>query len=122
MAKVAGRCWPHDLPMISGSIMSDGKTYVRDGFVCEPRPGDFKFVDFDYHGTTDPAKVDSMMFRCPRSGKYCGSILVGFPQKPSISPSWKWDGNFNCPTLTPSINCVDGCKWHGHLRAGVFED
>jgi hypothetical protein len=31
---------------------------------------------------------------------------------------WHFDGNYDKPTLTPSIHHV-GC-WHGHLRSGAF--
>ncbi len=34
---------------------------------------------------------------------------------------WRWDGNREQPTLTPSIRHLDRCKWHGFLRAGVWE-
>jgi hypothetical protein len=36
-------------------------------------------------------------------------------------PFWGWDGNRDSPTLIPSIKHMDGCKWHGHLSAGVWE-
>lgn len=123
MSEVPGRHWPADLPF-GGGITKDGAPYVRDGFVCDARPGDFAFKDFDAKGITDPDKVDSLEFRCPRTGKYCGSILVGHKVKPVFgnAPTWKWDGNFEAPTLTPSINCVSGCGWHGYLTAGVWKD
>ena len=34
---------------------------------------------------------------------------------------WKWDGNLDEPTLTPSIRRNGACNWHGYLRKGVFE-
>ena len=30
--------------------------------------------------------------------------------------SWEWDGNFESPTVTPSIDATPG--WHGWLRNG----
>jgi hypothetical protein len=121
MAKVQGRCWPHDVPFTAVTGV-DGKPYVRDGFVCESRPGDFKFKDGEHQGISDPIAARVMEFNCPHTGKYCGSIRVGYPAKPEQSPSWKWDGNFEKPTLHPSINCRSGCGWHGWLKAGSFED
>lgn len=36
---------------------------------------------------------------------------------------WKWEGNREQPTLTPSIAMVKRtCQWHGFLKAGVFEE
>ncbi len=34
---------------------------------------------------------------------------------------WQWDGNREKPTVTPSIQVIGGCNWHGYLKAGVFE-
>ena len=36
---------------------------------------------------------------------------------------WKWNGDREQPTLTPSIQMVEGtCRWHGFLQDGVFEE
>lgn len=36
-------------------------------------------------------------------------------------PLWGRQGDtFEDLTLTPSIQRMDGCKWHGHLRDGEF--
>lgn len=35
--------------------------------------------------------------------------------------AWLWDGNVEKPTLSPSIQCTTPCKWHGYLKAGVFQ-
>lgn len=34
--------------------------------------------------------------------------------------SWKWDGNEQKPTLSPSVQKLSGCRWHGWLQGGVF--
>lgn len=37
---------------------------------------------------------------------------------------WLWDGNEDCPTLTPSIKVIEhadkNCKWHGYLKKGQW--
>lgn len=35
-------------------------------------------------------------------------------------PFFGWDGNFEKPTLTPSVGCDHICGWHGHITAGVI--
>ena len=61
-------------------------------------------------------------FTCPGCGQY-GSIRAGHP-KPEQSPSWDIvEGTLDDPatlTLSPSINCIGCCGWHGWLRNGVF--
>lgn len=32
--------------------------------------------------------------------------------------SWDWRMDPSGPTLTPSINCLGGCGWHGHIIDG----
>jgi hypothetical protein len=60
-----------------------------------------------------------MLLACPGCGHVSG-MRVGNP-KPTQSPSWQLTGDPNAPTCQPSINCVGCCKWHGWLKAGVFE-
>lgn len=126
MADVKGRRWPSGYPFTTGIV--DGatnETLVRDGFVFESRHGDFKFKDAQGQGTDDPAKVDRLEFNCPHPGRpveYCGSIKIGHLKKPEgPGATWLWDGNFEKPTLTPSVNCQGcECKWHGWLQGGVW--
>lgn len=33
-------------------------------------------------------------------------------------PQWDFDGNYESPTLSPSINCEKHCGWHGYIRGG----
>ncbi len=33
-------------------------------------------------------------------------------------PQWRWDGNREAPTFSPSINCADRGCWHGYIRNG----
>lgn len=125
MSRIKGRLWPVSLPF-TGTIINalTKEPLIRDGFVCLSAPGDFQFKDIDGNATEDPTKVDSMEYMCPRTGKYCGSLPVGYRIKPPrrLGASWEWDGNFEKPTLGPSINCVGGCKWHGWLSVGEFHE
>jgi len=52
-----------------------------------------------------------IFYECPR-GNTCGVPVEGPGQH------WQFDGNRDTPTLTPSINCVGGCLWHGWIRNG----
>lgn len=64
-----------------------------------------------------------LYFACPGCAQW-GSVRTGHP-KPEPSPSWDIvSGEPAKPeslTLSPSINCVGCCGWHGYLRNGVFE-
>lgn len=57
-----------------------------------------------------------LMYVCPRDKGYCG-----VPIRPGQLPNgagWIHDGNDDKPTLTPSVNCVGGCGWHGFITNG----
>ena len=109
---------------------------VRTPFVGI-KPGDFIFsnehmVGYAENGadTVHPEGGPKWLaFACPRGRGECSVPL--FPQTTGKGHTWKWDGNREAPTLTPSINCLAcnpenpaekyaGCGWHGHLRDGVF--
>jgi len=88
-------------------------------------PDDVPVGTFDiYLGGTEgyPASTAHILFVCP-NGKRCGVMLgpqhVGRPA-PDKQVIWGWDGNREYPTITPSINCVGGCGWHGHITSGEF--
>jgi len=57
---------------------------------------------------------------CPgRSDKMCGVALVkGAPD--ADKKLHGWNGNFEAPTITPSIGCdlAPRCGWHGHIING----
>lgn len=62
-------------------------------------------------------RVAGIGFICP-----CGCGQEGWlPVEPEAAPSWEWNGNVERPTLSPSVLQRNGCKWHGYLRAGVWE-
>lgn len=70
-------------------------------------PGDYEFLEND----------TGIVFICPK-GVIHGIIFEGHGDP---GAKWKWDGNREKPTLTPSI--LDGgdcCGWHGWLRNGEW--
>lgn len=77
-------------------------------------PGDFLW---SRSSSDDPARI---LFICPCG---CGDH-TGVPVRPESTPGpvWTWDGNRDAPTLTPSLQRVGGCNWHGFLTAGEFRE
>jgi uncharacterized protein DUF6527 len=83
-------------------------------------PGAMCLVD-----VTDGAVTGKyLLFTCPRAST-TDRVICGVPIKPLAHPpfntGWVFDGNEAAPTLTPSVNCTGGCKWHGFVRAGKLE-
>jgi len=78
------------------------------------RPGS-TFVDRD--GTYK----DHLLFACPGCGRMGAIRTYSGEKKPG---AWKIEaGSLDDPkslTLSPSINCVGCCGWHGYLRNGVY--
>lgn len=70
----------------------------------------------------DTPEGPSLVFACPDGCGDVTAVPVSSPDRASeAATSWTWDGNREAPTLTPSINRLDGCRWHGFLKAGVWE-
>jgi hypothetical protein len=61
-----------------------------------------------------------LLYVCPRDKGFCGVPIA--PNHLANGASWHHDGNDDAPTLTPSVNCVGGCGWHGWVRGGVMTD
>ncbi len=77
-------------------------------------------------------KIVGMLHSCP-----CGCGAIGYlnfdPDRVPARPQWKWDGNKEKPTLSPSIGirpttgllnqtmCDKKFHWHGYLKKGVFK-
>src|SRR5688500_12069211 len=75
----------------------------------DQHPGAFEFYK---DGDRYPA---GMIFNCPCG---CGArSALAF--RPHAAPSWEWDGNWDAPTLSPSVHHVG--HWHGWLRNGIWE-
>lgn len=88
----------------------------------------FNWKEADYPENSEPGSTcrhtyDRLAFSCPGCGRW-GSIRVGSP-KPEESPSWAiLEGSVDDPatlSLSPSINCVGCCGWHGYLTQGVYK-
>lgn len=72
-------------------------------------------------------------FKCPRlEGRHCNYLRIrGGPADDGKGATWQWNGNYDRPTLTPSINCLShnpqnpaekyaGCGWHGFITSGML--
>jgi hypothetical protein len=119
MSDCIGRLWPVHIPFMN--INEDGKPAIVDGHECILKPGDYQFTTIEGDPVADAKTAQGFTFVCPKTAKKCGTIVIGYPNKPSHSPSWQFDGNQQAPTLRPSIDCRGGCKWHGFLTNGVFK-
>jgi Family of unknown function (DUF6527) len=90
--------------------------------VASNLPPDRDFVeepgDWDIRNATRDGEPRRMFwFTCPRKpGKACAVPLL--PARNPNGAGWAWDGDTDAPTLTPSINCVGGCGWHGFITDG----
>jgi hypothetical protein len=86
------------------------------------KPGDFCW---GVHNADDPTIV-SIILLCPA----CGT-MHRVPVENEIADrqyGWKWNGDKDKPTLSPSIFFSNGhgslnpdCRWHGWLRNGEWE-
>lgn len=77
------------------------------------KPGEWQV--YEEHDTTERR----IIFGCPKRPGYSCAV----PLAPVTTPkgaTWRFDGNREAPTLTPSINCTGGCGWHGHMTKGEF--
>lgn len=75
------------------------------------------FINPDADG---PGKAH-IFYHCPRDKGNC-SVPLAKPNR--LGYVWRWDGNMDAPTLTPSINCMEkngGCGWHGHVKGGDWQ-
>lgn len=82
--------------------------------------------DITVYGVEDyPEATGHIFFVCP-NGQSCGVLIGPSAFAPGDGDGrfqhvWEWDGDLEHPTLTPSINCVGGCGWHGHITNGVMK-
>lgn len=83
-------------------------------FYAENVPGSFHVERHE-----DETNKANFYYRCPCGCGASAPLYVGENFKPAdYGPSWSWNGDFDKPTLSPSINHVN--HWHGWLRDGIW--
>lgn len=87
-----------------------------DATRLDHRPDDMPTGAFHWLGEGDKRTI---VFGCPCG---CGdTTAVPVMKGPNVKGRhWGWDGKEDAPTLTPSLQRMDGCKWHGWLRGGKW--
>jgi hypothetical protein len=96
------------LDIHSKMIFESESRFRRDAI-----PGSIK-----YASRNDKGVPEVMWFVCPCG---CGALSSVFLNQPNSNNSWQWDNSENLPTLSPSIQKLTPCRWHGHLNKGVWE-
>jgi hypothetical protein len=57
-----------------------------------------------------------LRFACP-----CGcGVVSAMPVADNGRNGWVWDGNVEEPSLTPSVQMITPCRWHGYLIRGEW--
>lgn len=62
-----------------------------------------------------------IVMNCPCCGDESAMDVYESDQPKSPSPSWLIENFSEAVTLSPSINCVGCCGWHGYLKHGEFK-
>jgi hypothetical protein len=95
--------------------------YVNRDGVPKLKSGEWAWV-VEEHGR-DPFQI---AFGCPcdnncGGGNVVHNSYIAVSRENTNDPhQWNWDGNWDEPTLTPSIQRRGVCNWHGYLRQGKF--
>ena len=82
-----------------------------------------RFFTLDWEPAT-AATAQCFSFNCPSRDRRCENLIIAgrtdFKRDPQGKnggiAQWDWDGNFDCPTFSPSVNC--GNCWHGFIERG----
>jgi len=70
--------------------------------------------------TADPRDM-YFEYRCPCGCGAYWDLPIYRPGTPKpFDCAWEWDGSETVPTLSPSIRHLNGCKFHGYMRAGQW--
>ena len=101
---------------------------VRDEWPDDAPVGTFEITQHGLQGR--PSVAAHCLFVCPNAKRCAVFLGPEFEMRRNENEPcvWKWDGNVESPTLTPSVNCIatkdgkptGGCGWHGHITAGEF--
>jgi hypothetical protein len=104
-----------------------GKGVYHSGPGGIERPGDFGWrmrhpeVDERGHPTGTPGSIEIVLF-CPRAGTCAQYVRQNVPAGDADGRRyWQWDGNWEQPTIAPSIGCDDlntRCGQHMTISAG----
>ena len=90
-------------------------TRVIDFYHCK-NPGDYYISEVNEHDHG----CRQLSFFCPCGcGIYAGIRIHDDLQQKDNPGTWAWNGNWDCPTATPSI-LINGGHWHGYLTNGEF--
>lgn len=66
-----------------------------------------------------PPEIATLAVKCERgAGGWCRRSLW---RNPPSGIMWQWDGDFERPTIKPSIACQGGCGRHFTITAGVVQ-
>ena len=108
---------------------AEGRRVDPPNYESLERPGDFYFTEYD---ETKPGWKRIHILLPLKDTDHNLAVLPICPGD-KTEPAWRWDGNLDKPTLTPSIDQkkFDGKDekgdpiftriWHGHMVAGNLE-
>jgi hypothetical protein len=120
--------------VVAKRIKIDKERLLAVGTIYPKLPGEYRFEDLQGNAIDNPPAGNEpfrLNMACPLGHGNCGSIVIGRvkPAHPT-GHTWRWDGDVDKPTLTPSINCLShgpkgekyaGCGWHAFLTKGEFK-
>lgn len=86
----------------------------RDELRRKKLPGSFWLSQPEDDGT------QFFWYICPSGSGDLLVIMVGNGFKPDEAPSWKWNGSWTEPTLSPSVHYRD--HYHGWLQDGYWKE
>lgn len=90
--------------------------YTNEFGVPPLKAGEWAWV-LEKEGDTDPFYL---AYGCP-CGTNCRKVNCIIPvARVKVTKSWAWDGNWDEPTLKPSIQRRGDCNWHGFMTKGQF--
>lgn len=104
----------------SGAIVgaSNIKVYVNNEGTPKLKPGEWAWVIKDALNR----RPILLAFGCPCGDTHGwnGYIAIAPYSMSDKGVNWRRDGNFEFPTLFPSIKRNTECGWHGYMDKGVF--